>query len=174
VLPGPHRPGELARALAAALASGRGAVAVLPDGRAAARVDAALTALVGDGRHVLLTADAGAEARYRRWLAVNRGQVRCVVGTRAAMFAPVRDLGLVAIWDDGDSSHRDPREPMPHAREVLLLRAARDGCGFLLGAHGSTVEAAQLLETGWARPLAADRDAVRAGAPLVRTVGDGD
>ncbi|MGK5499861.1 primosomal protein N' [Streptomyces sp. URMC 125] len=173
-LPGPHWPDELARALAAALASGRGALAVLPDGRAAARVDAALTALVGAGRHVLLTADAGAEARYRRWLAVNRGAVRCVVGTRAAMFAPVRDLGLVAVWDDGDSSHRDPREPMPHAREVLLLRAAREGCGFLLGAHGCTVEAAQLVETGWARPLAADRDAVRAAAPLVRTVGDGD
>ncbi|MFP8885548.1 primosomal protein N' [Streptomyces mangrovi] len=173
-LPGPHWPGELAAALAAALASGRGALAVLPDGRAAARVDAALTALIGDGRHVLLTADAGAEARYRRWLAVNRGRVRCVVGTRAAMFAPVHDLGLVAIWDDGDSSHRDPREPMPHAREVLLLRSARESCGFLLGAHGSTVEAAQLVETGWARPLAADRDAVRASAPLVRTVGDGD
>ncbi|GAA2405900.1 primosomal protein N' [Streptomyces glaucosporus] len=173
-LPGPHWPEELARALAAALASGRGALAVLPDGRSAARVDAALTALIGDGRHVVLTADAGAEARYRRWLAVNRGAVRCVVGTRAAMFAPVRDLGLVAIWDDGDPSHRDPHEPMPHAREVLLLRAAREKCGFLLGAHGCTVEAAQLVETGWARPLAADRDAVRATAPLVRTVGDGD
>ncbi|GAA2436899.1 primosomal protein N' [Streptomyces macrosporus] len=173
-LPGPRWPEELARALAATLASGRGALAVLPDGRAVARVDAALTALIGDGRHVVLTADAGAETRYRRWLAVNRGVVRCVVGTRAAMFAPVRDLGLVAIWDDGDSSHRDPHEPTPHAREVLLLRAAREKCGFLLGAHGCTVEAAQLVETGWARPLAADRDAVRATAPLVRTVGDGD
>ncbi|MTE18162.1 primosomal protein N' [Streptomyces sp. TRM43335] len=173
-LPGPHWPDELARALVAALASGRGALAVLPDGRAAARVDAALTALIGEDRHVLLTADAGAEARYRRWLAVNRGTVRCVVGTRAAMFAPVRDPGLVAIWDDGDSSHRDPHEPMPHAREVLLLRAAREGCGFLAGAHGRTVEAARLVETGWARPLVADRDAVRAAAPLVRTVGDGD
>jgi len=173
-LPGPHWPGELARALAATLASGRGALAVLPDGRAAARVDAALTALIGDGHHVVLTADSGAETRYRRWLAVNRGAVRAVVGTRAAMFAPVHDLGLVAIWDDGDASHRDPREPMPHAREVLLLRAAREGTGFLLGAHGCTVEAAQLVETGWARPLAADRDAVRAAAPLVRTVGDGD
>ncbi|PJE95060.1 primosome assembly protein PriA [Streptomyces carminius] len=173
-LPGPHWPEELARALAATLAAGRGALAVLPDGRAAARVDAALTALVGAGRHVLLTADAGPEARYRRWLSVSRGTVRGVVGTRAAMFAPVRDLGLAAIWEDGDTGHRDPHEPMPHAREVLLLRAAREGCGFLLGAHGCTVEAAQLVETGWARPLAADRDAVRAAAPLVRTVGDGD
>ncbi|GAB2917768.1 primosomal protein N' [Streptomyces mayteni] len=173
-LPGPHWPDELARALATTLAAGRGALAVLPDGRSAARVDAALTELLGADRHVLLTADAGPEARYRRWLAINRGSVRCVVGTRAAMFAPVRDLGLVALWDDGDSSHHDVNAPQPHAREVLVLRAVQEGAAVLLGGHGQTVEAAQLVETGWAQPLAAEREAVRAAAPLVRTVGDED
>ncbi|MBQ0984139.1 primosomal protein N' [Streptomyces sp. F63] len=173
-LPGPEWPGELARALAATLAGGRGALAVLPDGRSAARVDAALTALLGPGHHVLLTADAGPEARYRRWLAVSRGAVRAVIGTRAAMFAPVRRLGLAAIWDDGDSSHSDDHAPHPHAREVLMLRAAHEGAGFLLGAHSRTVEAAQLVETGWAHPLAAARETVRATAPRVRTIGDGE
>jgi primosomal protein N' (replication factor Y) len=173
-LPGPGWPGELARALAATLASGRGALAVLPDGRAAARVDAALTALAGPGHHVLLTADSGPDARYRRWLAVSRGTVRAVVGTRAAMFAPVRDLGLVAIWDDADASHSDDHAPQPHAREVLLLRAAHERTGFLLGGHGCTVEAAQLVETGWARPVAAGRETVRAVAPRVRTTAEGD
>ncbi|MGW1890727.1 primosomal protein N' [Streptomyces sp. NPDC002004] len=173
-LPGPLWADELARAVAATLASGRGALVVLPDGRAVSRVDAALTALLGTGRHAVLTADAGPEKRYRQWLAVRRGSVRAVVGTRAAMFAPVRDLGLVALWDDGDSSHSEQHAPQPHAREVLLLRAAHDKCGFLLGSWSCTVEAAQLVESGWARPLAAERDAVRGAAPLVRTVGDAD
>ncbi|MEU4212520.1 primosomal protein N' [Streptomyces sp. NPDC026206] len=173
-LPGPHWPEELARAAAAALASGRGALIVVPDGRAAARVDAALGALLGAGRHVLLTADTGPEERYRRWLAVSRGSVRAVVGTRAAMFAPVRDLGLVAIWDDGDSSHSEPHAPQPHAREVLLLRAAHEKAAFLLGGFGCTVEGAQLMDTGWALPLAADRERLRAAAPRIRTVGEGD
>ncbi|MEU7569715.1 primosomal protein N' [Streptomyces fradiae] len=173
-LPGPHWADELARAVAATLASGRGALVVVPDGRAAARVDAALTALLGDGRHALLTAEAGPEKRYRQWLAVRRGSVRAVVGTRAAMFAPVRDPGLVAIWDDGDASHSEPHAPQPHARDVLLLRAAHDRCGFLLGSTSCTVEAAQLVESGWARPLVAPRERVRAAAPLVRTVGDGE
>ncbi|MEU3979874.1 primosomal protein N' [Streptomyces sp. NPDC026672] len=173
-LPGPLWSEELARAVAATLASGRGALVVVPDGRAAARVDAALTALLGEGRHALLTADAGPEKRYAQWLAVRRGSVRAVVGTRAAMFAPVRDLGLVAIWDDGDDSHSEQHAPQPHARDVLLLRAALDKCGFLLGGWSCTVEAAQLVESGWARPLAAARDQVRGAAPLVRTVGDGD
>ncbi|GGQ31602.1 primosomal protein N' [Streptomyces roseolilacinus] len=173
-LPGPHWAQELARAVGATLASGRGALVVVPDGRAAARVDAALTAVLGEGRHALLTAEAGPERRYRQWLAVRRGSVRAVVGTRAAMFAPVRDLGLVAVWDDGDGSHSEPHAPQPHARDVLLLRAAHDGCGFLLGGTSCTVEAAQLVQSGWARPLVAPRERVRAAAPLVRTVGDGE
>ncbi|MEV4330023.1 primosomal protein N' [Streptomyces sp. NPDC049597] len=173
-LPGPHWPEELARAVAATLASGRGALVVVPDGRRAARVDAALTALLGEGRHALLTAESGPEKRYRQWLAVRRGSVRAVVGTRAAMFAPVRDLGLVVVWDDGDASHSDDNAPFPHVREVLELRAAHDGCAFLLGSTSCTVEAAQLVESGWAMPLVADRARVRAAAPLVRTVGDQD
>ncbi|WP_338776472.1 primosomal protein N' [Streptomyces sp. DG1A-41] len=173
-LPGPEWSEDIARAVVATLASGRGALALLPDGRAVARVDAALTALLGEGRHAVLTADAGPEKRYAQWLAVRRGSVRAVIGTRAAMFAPVQDLGLVAIWDDGDDSHSEQHAPQPHAREVLLLRAAQDKCGFLLGSWGCTVEAAQLVETGWARPLVAGREQVRAAAPLVRTVGDGD
>ncbi|MDO0928646.1 primosomal protein N' [Streptomyces sp. TG1A-8] len=173
-LPGPLWSEELARAVAATLASGRGALVVVPDGRSAARVDAALTGLLGGGRHALLTADAGPEKRYAQWLAVRRGSVRAVVGTRAAMFAPVRDLGLVAVWDDGDDSHGEQHAPQPHARDVLLLRAALDGCAFLLGSWSCTVEAAQLVESGWARPLVAGREEVRRSAPLVRTVGDDD
>ncbi|GGV10608.1 putative primosomal protein N' [Streptomyces litmocidini] len=173
-LPGPHWAQEIARAVAAALASGRGALVVVPDGRAAGRVDAALTEVLGEGRHALLTAEAGPEKRYAQWLAVRRGAVRAVVGTRAAMFAPVRDLGLAVIWDDGDGSHSEPHAPQPHAREVLLLRAAQDRCAFLLGSTSCTVEAAQLVESGWAQPLVAGRDQVRAAAPLVRTVGDTD
>ncbi|MET8894514.1 primosomal protein N' [Streptomyces albogriseolus] len=173
-LPGPLWHEEIARAVAATLSSGRGALVVLPDGRAVARLDAALTELLGEGRHAVLTADAGPEKRYAQWLAVRRGAVRAVIGTRAAMFAPVRDLGLVAVWDDGDDNHSEQHAPQPHAREVLLLRAAQDRCGFLLGGWSCTVEAAQLVDTGWARPLQAARERVRATAPLVRTVGDQD
>ncbi|MFE1290846.1 primosomal protein N' [Streptomyces sp. NPDC058751] len=173
-LPGPEWAEEIARAVRATLASGRGALVVVPSGRPAARVDAALKALLGEGQHTVLTADAGPERRYRDWLAVRRGSVRAVVGTRAAMFAPVRNLGLVVVWDDGDDGHGDDNAPFPHVREVLELRASRDRCGFLLGSWACTVEAAQLVESGWALPLAADREQVRATAPLVRTVSDGD
>lgn len=78
---------------------------------------------------------------------------------------PVRDLGLVVVWSDGDGSHSDPRAPHPHVREVALLRAAEEGAGVLLGGLTVTVEGAQLVSTGWARSLAADRATVREVAP---------
>lgn len=173
-LPGPGWPYEIARAVAATLSGGRGALVVLPDSRSVARVDQALTELLGPGRHAALEADLGPRERYRRWLSVSRGSVHAAIGTRATMFAPVRDLGLVVVWSDGDGSHSDPRAPHPHVREVALLRAAEEGAAVLLGGHAVTVEGAQLVSTGWARPLVADRETVRQVAPRVRTVTDLD
>ncbi|WP_069883437.1 primosomal protein N' [Streptomyces luteocolor] len=173
-LPGPEWAEEIGRAVWATLASGRGALVVVPTVRLAARVDQALRDLLGPGQHALLTSDAGQQRRYQEWLAVRHGAVRAVVGTRAAMFAPVRDLGLVVVWDDGDAHHSDDHAPFPHVREVLELRASRDKCGFLAGSWSCTVEAAQLVRSGWAAALAAPREEVRRAAPLVRTVGDLD
>ncbi|MFL6137797.1 MAG: primosome assembly protein PriA, partial [Frankiaceae bacterium] len=164
----------IAAAVAAALAAGRGAVVVTPDGRDAARVDAALTDLVGSGHHVVLTADLGPRERYRRFLAASRGAVRAVVGTRAAALAPVAGLGLVVVWDDGDDLHAEPRAPYPHARDVLVLRAHLAGAGALVAGHAVTAEGAQLLATGWARPLRAPRSAIRRLAPRVEVPGDLD
>jgi primosomal protein N' (replication factor Y) (superfamily II helicase) len=161
-LPGPDWPAEIA---AAAAATGKGVVIVVPDVRDLARVDAALSdAGVG---HVALTADLGPAERYRRWLAVSRGEVRVAAGTRAAMFAPVHDLGLVILWDDGDDLHSEPRAPYPHAREVLALRAHRTGAAALIGGFARTAELTQLVESGWAKPLAGAPDTVRKLAPRV-------
>ena len=84
-----------------------------------------------------------------------------VVGTRAAAFAPVHDLGLVAVWDDGDDLHAEPRAPYPHTREVLLTRAERQGTAALVGGFARTVEAEYLLTTGWAREIAPSRESLR-------------
>ena len=170
-LPGPHWPEEIARAVASVAAAGRGALAVVPDARDLSLLDTALTAQLGPGRHVTLSADLGPAERYRRWLAVRRGGQRVVAGTRAAMFAPVSDLGLVVLWDDGDDLHAEPRAPYPHAREVLALRAHRTGAAVLIGGFARTAESTSLVASGWARPIVADRPVVREHAPAVRAAG---
>ncbi len=170
-LPGERWATGLALAAGAALAAGRGSVLCVPDHRDLDRLDAALTAVLGPGRHVALSADLGPAARYRAFLAVARGAVRVVAGTRAAAFAPVDRLGLVAMWDDGDDLYAEPRSPYPHAREVLLLRAGSAGCAVLLGATARSVEAAVLVGTSWATDVAAPRDVVRDAAPRVSVTG---
>ena len=176
-LPGPEWPTQIAIAAAATAAAGRGVVIVVPDARDLARVDAALTAmnLPGPGDqpgHVCLTADLGPAERYRRWLAVLRGTVRVVAGTRAAMFAPVGQLGLVVLWDDGDDLHAEPRAPYPNAREVLALRAYQSGTAALIGGFARTAELTQLVATGWAKPLAGRPEILRRVAPRVRAAPD--
>lgn len=160
--PGTDWPMLLAHAAAATLAGDRGSLLCVPDGRDVARLDAALTAVLGPGHHVVLTADAGPAERYRAFLAVARGTVRVVVGTRAAAFAPVRELGLLAIWDDGDDLYAEPRAPYPHTREVLLLRAERAGAAALIGGFARSVEGDQLVRSGWARAIVPERALSRA------------
>ena len=159
-------PARIAEAVAATLAGGRGALVCVPDGKDADRVDAALTAVLGEGHHVVLRADAGPARRYADFLALARGARRVVVGTRGAALAPVADPGLLVVWDDGDDLLAEPRAPYPHARDTLLLRAGLEGAAVLLGAFARSVEAQQLVATGWAREVVAPREEVRRRAQV--------
>ena len=170
--PGEDWPARLAEALAGIRHAGRGGLVVVPDARDLDRLDAALIGLLGPDRHVALSAALGPEERYRRYLRALRGQVRLVIGTRAAMFAPVAELGLVAIWDDGDDLHADDHAPYPHAREVLLTRAQQAGAAALVAGFGRSTEAQLLVATGWAHQIMPDRAALRRRAPRVIPTGD--
>ena len=173
-LPGEDWPARLAEAAATTAAAGRGAVLVVPDRRDLDRVQAACEAVAGADAVVALAADLGPAERYRRWLAVARGQVRIVVGTRAAAFAPVVDPGLIAVWDDGDDTLAEPRAPYPHARDVAMTRAHRDGAALLVAGYARTAEAALLVASGWAHDVVADRATVRARGPRVTSIGEDD
>ncbi|MCM3535535.1 primosomal protein N' [Cellulosimicrobium funkei] len=176
-LPVTHWAAAVAEAVRAARSGGRGALVVVPDARDVDQVCAALAAAglpawdaATGGEVVRLTADEGPAPRYRAFLAVLHGDARVVVGTRAAAFAPVVDLGLVVCWNDGEDTLAEPRAPYPHAREVLALRSDQEGAAFLLGSHGRTVAAHALVVRGWAHELAAPRDVVRGRAPRVRAL----
>ncbi len=173
----PHWTQAIAEAARTAAQAGRGALVVLPDARDVARVCHALDVLGlatrtarEHGPVARLTADDGPAARYRAFLAALRGEASIVVGTRAAAFAPVMDLGLVVCWNDGEDTLTEPRAPYPHVREVLAIRSEQAGCAYLLGSHGCTVAAQALVESGWARAVAAPREVLRSRAPRVRAL----
>ena len=168
--PGTDPAALLALAARATLASGRTALLVVPDHRDLDRLSAALDRVVPEG-HVRLEAEAGPSPRYRAFLEALTGRARVVAGTRAAVFAPLPNLGLVAVLDDGDDSHADQRAPYPHVREVAVLRAEQTGAAALFAGRTRTAETQLLLESGWARPVLATRDVVRASSPRIAVAG---
>lgn len=169
---GRSRRRAIAAAVATTLAAGRGALVVVPAAHESALVAEALRETGVE--HVRLVAEDGPAARYRSFLRVVHGQVRVVVGTRAALFAPVRDLGLVVLWDDGDDVLAEPRAPYPQALRVARIRAEVAGAAALVGAYARSAAAHQLVADGWARSLQAPRPTVRARAPRVSAPDDAE
>ncbi|MET1133014.1 MAG: primosomal protein N' [Aeromicrobium sp.] len=167
VLPRHEPERAVAEAVSAVVRSGRGAVVCVPDVREVARWHEAFTEALGPDAHVALTAADKPAARYRNFLRVSRGEVQVVLGTRAAAYAPVRDLGLVVIWDDGDDLHAEPRAPYPHTREVLLTRAIDAGAAVLIAGHARTAEAQSLVQQGWCAEIVADQASRRREWPVV-------
>lgn len=105
----------------ACLATGRGALVVVPEAVPVPATAAALREAFGD--RVCLFVGGDARARYRTWLEIGEGRFDVVVGTRPAVFAPVRDLGLLLVSRESHPAHREERAPYYHVRDVALVRA---------------------------------------------------
>lgn len=149
-----------------------GAVVVLPDAHDVdllARELAELRELTA-----VLTADQGPERRYREFLRGLRGAARLVIGTRAAVFAPVLDLRLIVVWDDQDDSLWEPHAPYWNARDVAAIRSSATGCALLVGSPSRSVETQLWCERGWAQSLAPNRETISVSAPLVRALEQDD
>jgi len=75
-----------------------------------------------------------------------------VIGSRSAIYAPVRNLGVIALFDDGDDSLREQGSPYTHAREIALMRAT-DDVKLLFAANYRSLEIQRLVEIGYLRDL---------------------
>jgi primosomal protein N' (replication factor Y) len=120
------------QACAAALARGRSAIVLVPEialtpqtvGRFRARFGDAVALL-----HSALTEAARRDERQR----LQSGEGRVVVGARSAVFAPVRDLGLICIDEEQDASYKQESDPRYDARTVAAKRAALERAVALFG-----------------------------------------
>lgn len=164
-------PGEIAALAASVLAERRGVLIVVPDRRELDRLEAAVRRVVPADAFATMTADQGPRQRYEAFLRVRSGAARLVIGTRAAAFAPVADLSLLVLWDDGDPALAELRAPYPHAREVLALRSHLAGATLLVAGHARTCEVQRWLDAGW---LAEVDDASRTRARRPRAFAAAD
>lgn len=148
-------------AMLAALASdtaarSRGAIVVVPDARDVARLKAHLPLAA------VLSGDLSNRVRYSNHLQILSGAKPIVIGTRSAVFAPVPNLGLIAVWDDGDDVLAEPQMPGWHSREVAALRGWSQKARVVVGGYARTAATAQWIADGNAADVRLSRDAVRA------------
>jgi primosomal protein N' (replication factor Y) len=119
-------------AVEAALARGKGAIVLVPEIGLAPQAVARFRARLGD-RFAVLHSALSAGQRYDEWRRLRSGEASVCVGPRSAVFAPVRDLGLIVVDEEHDASYKQEGDPTYDARAVARKRAADNGAVLVAG-----------------------------------------
>jgi len=172
VTTGGDNPAQLLAEYALSVAASKQSVIIVVPDRGA--IDRVLHALAHSGcpRDAVTTiaADDGPSKRYRNWLAALRGSASIVVGTRNAVFAPVKTLGAICVWDDWNDTLADPQAPYWHARDVAVLRSAQQETALVFIGATMSVETFALMP--WLAHVARTREQQRELSPRVRSALD--
>ncbi|MBD3220433.1 primosomal protein N' [bacterium] len=118
--------------IARALEQGRSAIYLLPEIALTPQTLGRITERFGDSV-AAIHSDLAAGERSRVHEAAARGEVRVVVGPRSALFAPVRDLGVIVVDEEHESSYKQDDKPRYHARDLALVRGREAEAVVLLG-----------------------------------------
>lgn len=151
--------------VAATLGAGRDAVVLVPETEPLPATARAVIEAFGEA--ALLFVGGERRWRYRSWLDLMAGRYRVVVGTRPAVFAPLRRPGLFWIHREAHPGHREERAPYHHVREVAAARAQLQGAVCVLAGLSPSAEAVTMAEGGRARVVRASRATERSAAPAV-------
>ncbi len=133
------------QACAAALERGLGAIVLVPEIALTPQAAGRFAARFGDGLAILHSGLTDAERRDERER-IARGEARIVVGARSAIFAPVRDLGLICVDEEHDQSYKQDSDPRYDARTVAAKRAALEGAVAVYGSATPRPESWERLE----------------------------
>ncbi len=151
---------EIAELASASLRSKRSTLIITPTQRAAHRLSCDLEDLLSLPI-ALYTAEQSAVERYRIYRQSSQGSHRIVVGTRSAAWLPLKDLGLIIIWGDGDDHLREIRNPRTDALDIAVARAHLEHVALAVGSFSRSVKAQYLVARKWAISLNPDREVLR-------------
>ena len=119
-------------AVRAAIEAGRGAIILVPEIGLTPQTVARVRGVFGNQVAVLHSGLSDGE-RADAWRLLRRGERRVAVGARSAIFAPVKDLGLIVLDEEHEASYKNGETPRYHARDVALVRATLEGARLVLG-----------------------------------------
>ena len=86
--------------------------------------------------------------RYDQWKRIRRGEVDVVLGTRSALFAPLKNLGLIVMDEEQEGSYQSENVPRYDAREVAKYLCVREKAALVFGSATPTVETTWAAEQG--------------------------
>lgn len=127
------------RAVEQAVAAGRGAIVLVPEIGLTPQMVNRVRGMFGDLVAVLHSGLSDGE-RADAWRLLRSGERRVVVGARSALFAPVRDLGIIVIDEEHEASYKNGEAPRYHAREVARVRAHLEGARLVIGSATPSLE----------------------------------
>ncbi len=127
------------RAIEETLKAGRGSITLVPEIALTPQTVGRWRTRFGD--HVaVLHSGLGLGERFDQWRRIRTGEYRIVVGARSAVWAPVRDLGLIVIDEEQENSYKQDRTPRYHARDVAVERARLEDAAVVLGSATPSIE----------------------------------
>ena len=89
---------------------------------------------------IMLHSELSEKIRQATWLKLSGGDFSILVGTRSAVFAPIRNLGLIVVIQESNPSYKEEGSPHYHAREVAFRRASMSHCPVLLTGYTPSIE----------------------------------
>lgn len=157
------------------LAEGRGAIYLVPEIALTRQVAEAVKERFGETVAVL---HSGLTPKKKKaeWGRILSGEARVVVGARSAVFAPVKDLGLIIIDEEHDGSYKSnpPEQTSPapryHARQVAMHRCSAAGIPLVMGSATPSVEAWKLMRDGAISAHVLSRRLAGGAMPKIRAV----
>ncbi|MCD6359855.1 MAG: primosomal protein N', partial [Armatimonadetes bacterium] len=132
--------------IAAALERGRGAIVLVPEIALTPQMLGRFQARFGD-RLALLHSALGQGERHDEWLRVMRGEADLVVGARSAIFAPMRDIGVIVVDEEHERAYKQESPPRYHAVEVARRLARMHDAVLILGGATPSIETYHACET---------------------------
>ncbi len=135
------------RGVARCLRERRAAIVLVPEIGLATQIVGRFTDRFPGQVAVLHSALSDAD-RFAAWRGIEDGTYKVVVGPRSALFAPVRDLGLIVLDEEHESAYKQDSDPRYHARALATTMAAQHGAVLVLGSATPAVESAWHAHNG--------------------------
>jgi len=108
--------------------------------------------------------------RLKEWKRIQRGEAPFVLGARSAVFAPLKDLGLIILDEEHETSYKAGSTPRYHGRQVAMYRCRQEKGMLIMGSATPSLEAWSLMEQGQLQRISLKERAAGGGIPHIELV----